>query len=80
MTNNELDTEALVLTTHELASPVWVKLKKHMEARLQSLRLRNESDLDPIATAKVRGESRGLKNLLALERPRQVVADEELTE
>jgi hypothetical protein len=81
MTDAELDGQAITLTTHDMASPVWVKLKKYMEARLQSLRIRNESDLDPIATAKLRGEARAIKNLLALsEKAQALVADEESTE
>lgn len=60
------DSESKVLTSHDRQSPVWTKLRKHMEAKLQALRIKNDTDLDPVATAKVRGEIRNLKNLLAL--------------
>lgn len=54
------------LAPADLVSPTWHKLKKHMEARLQTLRTKNDMDMDPIATAKLRGEIRAIKNLLAL--------------
>ncbi|MGH8430422.1 MAG: hypothetical protein ACREUF_08470 [Solimonas sp.] len=72
---------ALLLSHNDRNSPAWVKLRKHMEARLQSLRARNDNDLDPIATAKLRGECRVLKNLLALGKPDPAMgADDELGE
>lgn len=67
------------LNASDVQSPVWVKLRKHMQARLQALRISNDStDLDPVATARVRGEIKNLKNLLALGKPDPaMVADEE---
>lgn len=64
MTN---DIDPKVLNQHDLQSAAWAKLRKHMEARLQALRIKNDTDLDPVATARVRGEIKNLKNLLALE-------------
>lgn len=47
-------------------SPTWRKLREHLQEKLQSLRARNDSDLDAIATAKLRGEIRAIRNTLAL--------------
>lgn len=71
----------LKLTSADLVSPTWQKLKKHMDARLQSLRAKNDNNMDPIKTATVRGEIRSLKNLLALsEKAPAMGADEEQPE
>ena len=61
-----------VFTGHELESVLAGKLRKHIEVRLHTLRTKNESDLEPIPTAKVRGEIKALtslKNLLAVNTP-----------
>jgi hypothetical protein len=50
-------------------STTWAKLKKYIEARIESLRAKNDGDLDPIATAKVRGQIASMKNLLTLAQP-----------
>lgn len=52
---------------------MWKKIKKHYQSRLESLRLRNDGDLDPIKTAEIRGEIKGIKLLLGLENPPPVV-------
>ena len=78
MTGDESPGDAFALTPGDLISPTWTRLRKHMEARLQSLRAKNDNDLDPIATAKLRGEVKALKNLLALSTTDQaMVADDE---
>ena len=61
------DTEEMRLSSHDRQSAVWVKLRKHMEAKLQALRIKNDLDLDQVATAKVRGQIQALKMLLNLE-------------
>lgn len=55
----------------ELQSAVWLKLQQHMEDRLDQLRQQNDGDLDPIATARVRGRVAMVKELLDLGRPDQ---------
>lgn len=72
----------LVLTKADLSSPTWIKLAKHMEACQQRLRAKNDSaNLDALATALIRGELRGLKNLLALGQPNPaMVANEDQAE
>lgn len=78
MTGDESPDNVFTLTPGDLISPTWARLRKHMEARLQSLRAKNDNDLDPIATAKLRGEVKALKNLLALSTTDQaMVADDE---
>lgn len=74
-------TEDIKLTATDMGSSVWDKLRRHMESRLLALRIRNDADLDLVDTAKVRGEIKNLKNLLALGTPDQaVVADDESPE
>ncbi len=63
--------EALValprlLDLSDRQSPTWRKLKNHFETRLAELRARNDNDLDVLTTAKLRGEVRVYKELLAL--------------
>jgi hypothetical protein len=71
----------LVLAKHDLTSPTWLKLVKHMEARRLALRVKNDGNLDLVATAHVRGHIKALTNLLALGQPDPVVvADEEQPE
>ena len=55
----------------------WAKLKKHIGAEIEKLRARNDSDLDPIKTAALRGEIKALKNLLALETDQATVVNED---
>lgn len=56
-----------VLNAADLQSPTWRKLKEHMEAQLDKLRLKNDDQKhDAVATAYLRGDIRRLKNLLAL--------------
>lgn len=75
-------TENNELNAHELQSTLAAKLRRHMDDKRQALRTRNESNLDAIATAHVRGEIKALKdllNLLALSKKtdQASVADEE---
>ena len=77
---NEMD-----ITGYDLQSILAQKLRKHMEDKRQALRAKNEADLDPILTAKVRGEIKAYKdllNLLALspKTDQASVADEEQPE
>lgn len=64
MTENRQDK---TLNSFDLQSMAWSKLRAHMNNRLHELRVKNDSDMDAVATAKVRGEIKNLKNLLALE-------------
>lgn len=72
-----------VLLAHDLQSPTWTKLRRHLEARRETLRRKNDNpNLDSVQTALLRGELRAVLNLLALGSPGpgDVVADEEQAE
>ncbi len=58
--------EEKVLDYNDLHSITWSRLKKHFESRLAYLRTLNDNDLDAIATARLRGEIRAVKNSIAL--------------
>lgn len=53
----------------EAQSALWIKLKGRAEQRLQTLRARNDGNLDPVATAKVRGQIAEVKSFLELDKP-----------
>lgn len=69
-------TPGAVLSRDDLASHCWRQLKEHMEAKLNRLRLKNDNDLDPVATAQVRGQIKAILNLLALANPSPALAEE----
>lgn len=54
------------LAGHERTSPVWLRLSKHMEARLSELRAMNDAHLPAERTADIRGRIAMLKELLSL--------------
>jgi hypothetical protein len=58
-----------VLTEGDLISPCWLRLKAHMEKRIDLLRRQNDGHHDEIKTAALRGAIQEIKNLLALETP-----------
>lgn len=53
----------------DFASLTWKAIVERAEQRLDTLRARNDGELDPIATAKLRGRIQELKELLALQAP-----------
>lgn len=59
----------MILTEQEILSPLWGKLKEHHQARLESLRLQNDTDKTMEATAKLRGRIMEIKKFLAIENP-----------
>ena len=59
----------MTLEPHEIKSPLWEKLKAHMQAELQTLRERNDQPKSDIDTATLRGEIRAAKKFLLLETP-----------
>lgn len=54
------------INSHELQSTLAAKLRRYMEDKRQSLRAKNDGDLDPLMTAKLRGEIKAYKDLLNL--------------
>lgn len=57
----------MLLERHELDHPVWLKIKAHLEARIQSLREQNDSlNLTDEQTSALRGRIAEDKELLRL--------------
>lgn len=54
------------LNQTERDSALWKKLQAHFEARLATLRARNDAELDPVKTARLRGRIAELKTTLLL--------------
>ena len=64
------------LTDLEKQSAVWLKLERHLNETLTSLRSQNDGDLDLTATARLRGRINAVKQILALgESPEPVQAE-----
>lgn len=64
------DTKLFALDQGEIASHLWKKIKTHLEQRLALLRAKNDDpNKDAIATARLRGEIKATKNLMALDNP-----------
>lgn len=66
------------LSPIEAHSPIWAKIKQHLQERLEVARARNDGDLDAIETARLRGRIQTLKELIALDESPVPVADEQL--
>lgn len=66
-----------VLTSDEAASPLWKKIKAHVEARLAGVRAKNDKTQPMDKTEQLRGRIAELKYLAALDRPApQMEADD----
>lgn len=66
------------LNSVERQSALWRKLEQHFNERLATMRQKNDGNLDPLETAKVRGRITELKDLIALGEPGPVdIADEQ---
>jgi hypothetical protein len=57
------------LNQNDFNSATWQKLRLHLEARLITLRARNDASMNAEDTARLRGQIAELKTLLALEDP-----------
>ncbi len=62
--------EVFRLTSADRASPLWQRLRGHLQERLAKCRARNDGALAPDETAHLRGRIALLKDLLALEEDR----------
>ena len=69
MTDAPIEEPEFRLDRNDVASLTWAKLSRHIESKIARLRVRNDNNLSPDDTAMVRGEIKGLKNLLALAQP-----------
>ena len=54
------------LSDHDRSSGLWVRLKAHLEARLQDARRKNDGPLNEYDTATLRGEIKTLRHLIGL--------------
>lgn len=61
------------LEKHETQSALWQKLESHIHSRISDLRSSNDADLDPIATARLRGRIASLRELLSLSQDETVL-------
>jgi hypothetical protein len=59
--------DELQLTPIELKSGLWLKLVEHYTAELKTLRKKNDGNLQPDDTARLRGRIAEIKKLLALD-------------
>lgn len=57
------------LTPGDFNTGTWDRLRADMEARLLSMRKRNDADLDAVETAAIRGQIRELNYWLSLAAP-----------
>ena len=59
----------LILSDAEAQSPLWQKIKAHLEVKLSQYRSKNDStELGEIDTATLRGSIKEVKSFLALEK------------
>lgn len=59
--------QPFTLTEGEKSSPLWVRLKAHLETKLRDARGKNDGPQSEQDTAMIRGQIRTLKALLALD-------------
>ena len=57
------------LAPHEIQGSTWLKIAENLTEQLEILRKKNDGDLNEIETARLRGEIRAIKNLLAAGTP-----------
>jgi len=55
----------------DINSSTWIKIKDHLNERLNALRLQNDGDKTPDETSKLRGRIAELKMFLAIGEPVQ---------
>lgn len=61
--------DQFTLTKDETHSALWLKLREHLESKLDFYRRKNDGDHNDIETALIRGRISVLKNLLELDQP-----------
>jgi hypothetical protein len=65
------------LTDNDKSTPLWLRLKAHLEERLAAARVRNDMPLPENDTAMLRGEIKALKRFIALGDARPVMTGED---
>lgn len=58
--------DAFELTEGEKLSPLWARLKAHLETQLKTLRAKNDRTQTEVETARLRGHIECLKAIVAL--------------
>ena len=58
--------EPFTLAAHERTHPLWLRMERHMQDRLATLREQNDATATPERTADTRGRIAMLKELLSL--------------
>lgn len=58
--------EDFTLTEPDKHTPLWIRLKAHLEQRLMDARKRNDGALSEADTASLRGEIKSLRHLIKL--------------
>lgn len=56
-----------ILTEGEKSSPLWMRLKEHLETKLREARGKNDGPQSETETATLRGQIRTLRGLIALD-------------
>lgn len=67
-----------ILTTNELQSSAWIKMKAYLNTRVDDLRKKNDGDFNEIDTSRMRGRIAEIKNLLAAVEPPPALESDEL--
>lgn len=73
---HQTDFERFGFTTADTQSPLWRKFMRMFEHRIEHHRRRNDGDLDPVKTAKVRGQIAEATFYQGLDKPTPPVADD----
>jgi len=63
-------------SVYDRTTPTWKKVEAHIESRIASLRTKNDTNLDAVETAKLRGRIAELKRLASLGEDRTPKAEE----
>jgi hypothetical protein len=63
------------LTKGDFTTETWHRMRRHLQTKLEELRLRNDHPQPDEDTARLRGQILMVKELLALDSPAPVVED-----
>ena len=66
-------TDPFILTLVERDSPLWRRLMGYHEARLKRLRIENDADKTPEATARIRGQIAEVKLMMGLNNDQPII-------
>lgn len=77
MTDNILEPPPpFQLSAGERSTPLWQRIQFELRAKLADLREQNDSQLDPLQTANLRGQIQTLKSILDLGSEPPVLGDD----